>query len=165
MARVVLVGLPGVGKSTVATALAAALAVEAIDADEYFAHVRGISVPDFLRAEGEAAFRSAETELLAELLALDVVIATGGGVVTTEDSRLLLERAFTAWLDAPDDILLARTEGGDRPLLGDDCAAALRLLRERRAPLYEAVASIRVDASGDVVDVTKEILAQMERVS
>ena len=58
---------------------------------------------------------------------------------------------FMAWF-----IMLAGL-GGSRMMF--------RLLRERRAPLYEAVASIRVDASGDVVDVTKEILAQMERVS
>ncbi len=143
MARVVLVGLPGAGKTAVATALAARWGCAAVDTDDLL----GAPAADLLRDGGEERFRAAEARALARALALDAVVATGGGAVTTPEARAALAGAPTVWLDADDATLVARCAGGDRPLLGDDPAAAIARLREARDPLYAIVARARVDAS------------------
>ena len=150
MARLVLVGLPGVGKTTVALELGRALGCAVRDTDTVFFEREGATVQDVLRDRGEVVFRSLEAECLAALLRDDVIVSTGGGVVTTAQSRSLLVGECTIWLDAPDDVLLLRLEGGDRPLLGDSPAERLAALRAERTPWYEEVATARVDASGDL---------------
>jgi shikimate kinase len=82
-------------------------------------------------------------------------VATGGGVVTTSAARELLRAQVTLWLDCDDDVLKSRLGGVDRPLIGEDVGAALALLRRERATLYAEVARVRIDASGQLVDVTK----------
>lgn len=161
MARVVLVGLPGVGKTTTAAALAAALGIPAIDGDAYFEEHRGISVQETLRQAGEAVFRQAELVVLQEILAHDVVLATGGGVVMTPEARALLATQFTVWLDAATPVLASRVADGDRPLLGDDHVGALERLRENREPLYEEVARLRLDANQTVAAIVSQICAAL----
>jgi shikimate kinase len=146
VARVVLVGLPGAGKTAVATALAARWGCARADTDDLL----GAPAADLLRDLGEEGFRRAEAGALRRALDLDAVVATGGGVVTTPEAREELAAALTVWLDADDATLVARCAGGDRPLLGDDPAAAMSRLRAQRAGLYALVARARVDASGPV---------------
>jgi len=125
----VLVGLPGAGKSTVGAVLAHEFDIPFVDSD--------VALSDDL---GE-----------------DVVVATGGGAVTTEAVRERLADEVVVWLDAPDETLLERVATGDRPLLGSDPAGALRDLRTRRASLYESVACCRVDSSGSPVEVAAAV--------
>ncbi len=148
MARVVLVGLPGAGKSTLARALAERLGCAVLDTDEVLARRVATPAATYLRDAGEERFRAAEVEALVEALDADAVVATGAGVVTRADARDLLAGERTLWLDAPDATLLERVAGGDRPLLGEHPAAALARLRAERSPLYRAVASAVVDTSG-----------------
>ncbi len=157
MARLVLVGLPGAGKSTVGAVLAHEFDVPFVDSDVALSDALGESVADFLRREGEAAFRAREAEVLFRELDRDVVVATGGGAVTTEAVRERLADEVVVWLDAPDETLLERVATGDRPLLGSDPAGALRDLRARRASLYESVACCRVDSSGTPVEVAAAV--------
>ncbi|HET8990048.1 MAG TPA: shikimate kinase [Acidimicrobiales bacterium] len=148
VARVVLVGLPGAGKSTLARALAQRLGCAALDTDEVLARRVATPTATYLRDAGEERFRAAELEALVEALGTDAVVATGAGVVTRADARDLLARERTLWLDAPDATLLARVSEGDRPLLGEHPAAALARLRAERRSHYDAVASAIVDTSG-----------------
>ncbi len=157
MARVVLIGLPGSGKSTVAAVVGSQLGVEVCDTDVVIAHRVGSTTADWLRHVGESVFRVAEFEALRDCVRRDAVVATGGGVVESEDARDLLAHEFTVWLDAPDEVLAARTSGGDRPLLGTDHEGTIAVLRARRSPWYEAVATVRVGASGSVEDVASRI--------
>jgi shikimate kinase len=158
VARVVLVGLPGVGKSTLGAALADYLGCAFVDADEAFAVHRGVSVQESLRSEGERMFRAHELEVLAQLLALDAVVATGGGVVTTAAARPLLQQAPTLWVDAPDEVILPRLRDGDRPLLGATPVETLAHLRALRAPLYQNVARWTIDATGPVEELVVNVV-------
>jgi shikimate kinase len=155
MARLVLVGLPGVGKTTVARALAREWGCGVFDTDDLLSQAVGRSAPEYLRQEGLVAFRNAELAALEVALNADGVVATGGGVVTTFAARELLRAQVTLWLDCDDDVLRSRLGGVDRPLIGEDVGAALAQLRRERATLYAEVARVRIDASGQLVDVTK----------
>ncbi len=158
MARLVLVGLPGTGKSSLAHHLAPLLGVEALDTDDVVRERTGRDVAQWIREEGEPAFRLVEAEALEWALARDAVVATGGGVVTHERSRHLLAGQPVVWLDAAPDDLVERVDSGDRPLLGGDVAERLgRLYGERRA-LYAAVSTWRLSASRTLDDLGREVL-------
>jgi shikimate kinase len=147
VALIVLVGLPGSGKTTTGRALAQALGRRFVDTDEVFFENEGESVQDYLRAHGEAQFRVRELLALSQALGIPGVVATGGGAVTTVPARRLLGSELTVWLDCPDEVLVARVIEGDRPLLGDDPAEGLRELRAQRDALYLEVSRCRVDSS------------------
>lgn len=157
VARLVLVGLPGVGKSSVAQLVAAGWDCEAIDTDDVVAQQVGCTAAEFLRREGVQAFREAEVAALRRALDVGAVVATGGGVVETPEARAILRGENTLWLDVDDDVLVARLADGDRPLLTGDVHQALARLREVRAPFYRDVARERVCATGPAPDVAEEV--------
>lgn len=158
MARLVLVGLPGVGKSTVARMLSAEWKCPHVDTDDVIVKKAGCSIGDFIREKGEPAFRELEFEALEEALTSEGVVSTGGGIVTFEKSRTALKAAPTVWLDTKDEQITPRLGGTDRPLLDGNPGQILKLMREARAPFYEEVSRARVDASGTLEDVKNQIL-------
>jgi shikimate kinase len=100
--RIALVGVRGSGKTCTGRHLAQLLGWQFIDADVVLEQRMGQSIQDLFTSAGEAAFRAAESRILAELCLMSrVVIATGGGVVMHPDNRALLQRsAWVAWLTA-----------------------------------------------------------------
>lgn len=158
MARLVLVGLPGVGKTTLARALAAHWKCPFLDTDELIGLDVGVPAAQYLRDVGEASFRMKELGALRVALESDAIVATGAGVVTTSDARELIEHQFTLWLDCDDATLIERVSEGERPLLGDDHRGAISELRERREAWYRSCARQRVDASGTIDDVLRRVL-------
>jgi shikimate kinase len=147
---VVLVGMPGAGKSSVGRRLAKRLDRPFVDADDELVRRSGRTVRDWFAGEGETAFRAAESALLADLLSAPgpSIVAAGGGVVLDPANReLLRERATVVWLRAGVPYLLSRVlqKQDHRPLLDEDPEAALTRLHEARTPLYEEVADITVD--------------------
>jgi shikimate kinase len=165
MARLVLVGLPGAGKTTLAHALGQRWGCQVIDTDDAIALNVGMPAAHYLREQGEPAFRERELEALRDALASDAVVATGAGVVTTPEARDLIEAEFTLWLDCDDETLLERVGGGERPLLGDDHAAALMELRQRREAWYRSSSRARVDSSGSLGDAVQQVLGAVESFS
>lgn len=163
MTRLVLVGLPGTGKSTVAKALAARWGVEAIDTDDVLSLTLGRSAPTFLRDEGEEEFRRRELEVLLKALETEGVVSTGGGAVTLDEARRALRSETTFWLDCADEEILRRVAVGDRPLLEVDPVNALARLRAQRQPWYEEVSQVRIDSSGKLEEVVERVLDQMRR--
>lgn len=153
--RVVLVGLPGAGKSSVGKALAARLGVAFADSDELIAQQTGRSVSEIFRHQGEPAFRRLEADMIAEALGgFDGVLALGGGAVTTESVRqdLAASGVPVVLLTAPHSELSHRMSGtAHRPLLAGDAAARLAALAEARDGLYVEVASVTVDTGGRTV--------------
>jgi shikimate kinase len=148
--HVVLVGLMGVGKTTVGRRLAKELQRPFADVDEQVELRAGLTVPMIFRDLGEPRFRELEAEVLAGLLGRDapLVLAAGGGAVTGDGNRAVLAASgsYVVWLRASAGFLANRTDATHRPLLavGDPEATLTRLLAER-APLYERVADVAVD--------------------
>lgn len=150
--HIVLVGLSGAGKSSMATRLARRLGRSAIDTDRMVERRAGATVAAVFAHDGEAAFRNLEhMALLDALSGPPSVIATGGGAVTDPESRRVLASASgVVWLRADPDDLVGRVAVARevRPLLADDAAAVLRRLDVERSPLYAEVADVVVDTTG-----------------
>ena len=157
MARVVLVGLPGTGKSTLGRRVAALLGCDFVDTDHLIRQTTGQSSADLLRAKGEEYFREQEFNSLRRALDSDGVVATGGGVVSTPEARKLLKSAPTVWLDSSDQQLERRVRYGDRPLLGTNPRKQLAVLRAQRTSWYEEVARVKVMSNGSEAAVANEI--------
>lgn len=148
---VALVGLMGVGKTSVGRRLAQALHMPFRDADEEIEAAAGRSVSEIFSEFGEEEFRAGERRVIARLLREEPhVLATGGGAfINPETRRLLKSSAIVIWLKADLDVLVRRTSRRDtRPLLrtGDPRQVLSRLMEERNA--YYAEAHISVD-TGD----------------
>jgi len=104
--NLVLIGLPGAGKTTVGKALARTLQMPFADMDDAVVEIAGMSIPEIFASEGEKWFRQQETLCLRKLLERDgYVIATGGGVVLAEENRQALRSANVVFLDRSAEIL------------------------------------------------------------
>ncbi|MGD0852602.1 MAG: shikimate kinase [Acidimicrobiales bacterium] len=167
MRHLVLIGLPGVGKSTVAALLAERWATKAIDTDAIVAAAVGMSAAQFLRDEGEKSFRARELEALTAVLAdeHDSVIATGGGIVSTPQARAVLAEEFVLWLDCDDDVILARLGDVERPLLAEDPSASLARLRAERESWYREVSHARIETATSLEDVVAQITREVDRLT
>lgn len=144
---IVLVGLMGVGKTTVGRRLAAKLALPFVDADEEIEKAAGMTVAEIFARFGEPYFRDGERRVIARLVDENPrVIATGGGAFMNDQTRgLILDRATAIWLEADIETLVERVgRRATRPLLKDrDPRIVLRELAAVRNPIY-ALAPIRV---------------------
>ena len=137
---IVLVGLMGVGKSTIGRKLAARLGIDFVDADHEIETAAGLSISEIFEKYGEDHFRDGERRVIARLIDGRVkVVATGGGAFMNEGTRaLILEKAIAVWIDADINILAERVGRRDtRPLLkGKDAKSVLSALAEVRNPIY-----------------------------
>ena len=159
--HLVLIGMMGVGKTTVSRVLGERLGRRVLDSDLVIEARTGRTVREIFATDGEAAFRAMETEVLIEALTEQepVVIAAAGGVVLSERNRTALRDSPSkvVWLCADPATLVERVRsGGHRPLLDDDPAATLQKMFTERAPLYRQVADaiVLVDnrSVADIVD-------------
>ena len=157
---IVLIGMPGSGKSTVGRLVADRLGRPFIDTDALFERLHAMPVPDYLRAHGEAAFRVAESAAIADACSeRGAVIAAGGGAVIDPLNRWALwHHGVVAWLDVAPEALARRLEGdaGARPTFEPYDASGLRAVLEERAPFYRA-ADLRLDASRDPTQIADEL--------
>ena len=163
---VVLVGLMGVGKSTVGRRLARRLGVPFVDSDTAIEDASGLSAAEVFERFGEDDFRDGERRLVARLVEGDTrVIATGGGAYIDARTRELLnQRAITVWLDAPIDILTERTGRRDtRAQLrnGDRKQTLERLASERRDSYGEAHIHVK-SGTGAHKEVVEAIVQALE---
>jgi shikimate kinase len=167
--RIVLVGPPASGKTTIGAALAAALGAGFRDTDRDIETAAGMSVADLFVTSGEPHFRALEEQaVVAALAGHEGVLALGGGAVTSAATRDLLVAygrggGTVVWLDV--DLPSAAKRVGlsrDRPILGVNPRAMLRHMLETRAPLYGEVATLTVPTGGRTPeDVVAEVLAAL----
>lgn len=163
---VVLIGLMGVGKSTVGRRLAALLGQDFIDADDEIERAAQRSVAEIFEEFGEDYFRDGERRVIARLLEENAgIIATGGGAFINDETRaLILEQGIAVWIDCDIETLVERTGRRDtRPLLknGDPREILTRLYRERQ-PLYSQAQIHVVSENGPHVETAMKILEAID---
>jgi len=147
---IVLVGMMGVGKSSVGRRLAARLSIPFIDADSEIEKAAGMTIPEIFARHGEPYFRGGEARVIARLLESGPqVLATGGGAFMNPDTRALVKlKGVSVWLHADFDVLMRRTSKrrSDRPLLQtENPDETLRALLAEREPTY-ALADLTVQS-------------------
>jgi shikimate kinase len=147
---IVLVGLMGVGKTTVGRRLAARLGLPFVDADHEIEAAAGMTISEIFERFGEQHFRDGERRVIGRLISAEPsIIATGGGAFMHPETRaLILDQATAVWLDADVRVLADRVgragRRDTRPLLvGRDPLETLTKLAETRNPVY-ALAPIHV---------------------
>ena len=157
MLNIVLVGMPGCGKSTVGRQLAELLHRPFVDADEVLAERAGCTITEIFREQGEEAFRALETEVLRDLgKRSGIVLATGGGCVTRmENYPALHQNGRIFWL---------QRDLGKLPVNGRPLSQSNRLedLYARRKAAYERFADGIVDNNGGCGDAVARILEELQ---
>ncbi|WP_421790597.1 shikimate kinase [Hyphobacterium sp.] len=161
---IVMVGLMGVGKTTVGRRLAAALNLPFADADEEIEKAAGRPVADIFSDFGEAAFRDGERRVISRLLEEpQAVIALGGGAFVNDDTRRMVkDKAISIWLKADLDTLMERVSRRDtRPLLQTENPRAVMadLMARREAAYAEADIQIEGDTGPHAATVDRVLEA------
>ena len=166
---IVLVGIMGVGKSTIGKRLSQYLDIPFVDADKEIEKAAGMSVEDIFEQFGEEAFRSGEKKVIRRLLDEgQKILATGGGAFMNEATRdEIQECGVSVWLKADLEVLMKRVQRrSDRPLLKtEDPEGTMRSLLDERNPIY-ALADLEIESrtvsrdviAGEVVDMLAEAL-------
>ena len=152
MKNIILVGMPGCGKTTIGKKLAAALEMDFADTDRLIEEQTGRKIPDIICEDGEPRFRELECIAIADAVArANHVIATGGGSVLAKENRdRLAQSGIVIFLERPLDWL--STEG--RPLSVD-----LPALYRQRLPLYESLCHHKITMDEDLQNNVQKILA------
>lgn len=155
--NIILIGMPGCGKSTIGQILSKMTGREFIDADQYLERTIGITIPEIFSKYGENRFRQYETEILADLgKRSGIIIATGGGCVTRKENYPLLhQNGKLFWIKR--DVNALATEG--RPLSKVGNLYEMLRLRE---PMYDAFSDYSVDNNENATHTAQCIMMQME---
>jgi len=167
MQNLILIGPMGSGKTTVGKQLAKRARMEFIDSDHMIEDRCGVSISTIFDIEGEDGFRKRESKMLRELCELNnLVLATGGGAIMSEENRILLRKSgYVVYLQTSIETQLARTQKArNRPLLDNvDAEEKLTELMDERGKLYEQEADLVVKSGERVVSkVVEEILQAVE---
>ena len=157
MKNIILVGMPGSGKSTIAALLAEQLGRSIVDADQKVIELAGKSIPDIFSEDGEVVFRQWETQALSDLgKKSQLIIATGGGCVTQQRNYPLLhQNGMIFWLQRELDLL--PTDG--RPLSQIQKLSDMYAMRK---PMYEAFSDYQIDNNGTCQESIHQILSILE---
>lgn len=157
MQNIIIIGMPGSGKTAVSTMLAERLGRKIFDTDTIVSEKAGMTIPEIFAAQGEAGFRKLETEATSEVGKLSGnIISTGGGVVTVADNyELLHQNGVIVWIER-DTNKLARD---GRPI---SLSSDLNELYAARLPLYERFADIKADNNGDINDTVNAIMEMIK---
>jgi len=165
--NIYLVGLMGVGKSTLALELGSRLGLPFHDLDSAIAQQTGRAVPDIIRQDGEAAFRELERDVLRHFLKENTgIVACGGGTPCFHDNMTAMRKAGTVvHLHIRPDRLAQRlaAQRGDRPLLNgipdDGMERELKRLLDQREPFYRQAHIVWNAANWDVGGLCRQLLA------
>ena len=159
-----LVGMMGSGKTSTGRPLAERLGYGFVDADAVIEQAAGCSIPEIFERDGEAGFRSLESQVLNAISQRhSLVVATGGGVVTEPENWGVLHSGIVIWLDVVPDQLMQRLKADStvRPLLQTaDPEADLKALLNKRQPLY-AEADLTVVINDETPDAVADGILQL----
>ena len=163
MSLVILVGVPGAGKTTVGKILASKLRTTFADSDHIIEDQAGKPISDIFLQDGEPAFRELEASVIANYVSQEQgVLALGGGAVQNSDTRELLKKHDVVWLTAGLSQAVDRVGmNKNRPLLLGNVRGQLADLMAKRVPLYEEVARHVVDTNESTPDEVAEKIVQI----
>jgi len=164
---IALVGLMGVGKTTVGRRLAKRMDLPFYDSDDEIEQASGRTVAGYFRDHGEADFRAGEKRVITRILdGTPLILATGGGAFIPDDTRqVLLDNAVTVWLKGDFETIMERVSRKDtRPLLKvADPRARMRELMDARYPIY-AKAHITVPISkGPHIRTVNKVIRSLDK--
>jgi shikimate kinase len=159
------IGMMGSGKSAVGDVVARRMRTyNFLDTDNIIETATKMTIPEIFEAEGEAAFRSVEAQILDSVHAyVRCVISTGGGIVCRRQNWAKLQTGIVIWLDVDPEVIMKRIEGTDRPLLQtEDPLKTLENLLEERREMYEQ-ADIRISVTEEMDEemVALEVIKMM----
>jgi shikimate kinase len=167
MSRILLIGPPGAGKSTVGVALAKELRMQFVDTDQLIEKETGKSITDIFVVDGEPHFRALEVEALKSVLTLEIaVISLGGGAPISEEAQRVIKNSNSHVVFLDVSLATAAPRVGfnrDRPLLLGNPRAQWQALSDERRPIYELLADecIKVDDMS-VVQIVSEIKEKLQ---
>jgi len=168
VSKIILVGMMGAGKTTIGKLLSNKLGFDFIDLDKIIEERSGVKINTIFEIEGEVGFRERELQVLSDSIEKDqVIISTGGGIVTNEKSRarLIKNNALIIYLKANLQTLFNRLKNDNsRPILNvDNKEQVIEKILEQREPLYKELADMVVDTSHmKSIDVVKFIINKMD---
>lgn len=158
---IVLIGIPGAGKTTIGRYISEELKFKFVDMDEFIERSSKKSIKEIFD-QGEDLFRAFETKTCEVLSRLDnVVISTGGGVVKKEENMAYYKDFVVVFINRPLELILDDIDVDSRPLLKDGKERVINLYRER-IDLYNEYFDIEVINDGSIEDVAKEIILKTE---
>lgn len=161
MKNLVLFGFMGSGKSTVGKLAAEKLKLKFVDMDQLLEERHGCTIEEMFSIQGEAFFRQAESDLVAELSKQEsLLISTGGGVVLRDENMALFKASgIPILLKVDAERAFERTRGSKRPLLkSEDPSKRVRELLEARMPLYAKISNVVDTINRPVADIVADVI-------
>ena len=160
--NIILIGMPGCGKTTIGKILAKTLNKDFFDADDVFEKTLNIKIPDFFKNHGEDAFRIEETKILKALTKKsNAVISTGGGIVErSENKSILHEGSIVVFINRPLQNIYGDVDTTNRPLLKDDKERLFKLF-DRRISKYKDFCHIEIENNSTQEETIKKIINEV----
>lgn len=162
MKNIILIGMPGCGKSTIGKILAKKLNMELFDCDRVFEKTFDISTYDFFEVHGEEAFRDEETKILSSLVKQNgVIISTGGGCVERDENKEILQNGGTViFIDRPVEVIHRNIKTSFRPLLAKDKNRLFELYN-RRFSKYKDFCHTEIKNTGTLMSTVHKIIDEV----
>ncbi|MBQ7097499.1 MAG: shikimate kinase [Clostridia bacterium] len=162
MNNIILIGMPGCGKTTVGKLLATRLNRQFIDSDSVFQQTVHPNISEYFSSQGEDSFRCEETRILTQLVQKsDCIIATGGGIVECAENKDILQSGgMVVFIDRPTENIMEDIQTSTRPLLAQGKERLLSLY-ERRYQKYIDFSHIQIKNIGSLQEVTDKIINEV----
>ncbi|MBO4941166.1 MAG: shikimate kinase [Clostridia bacterium] len=162
MKNIILIGMPGSGKTSIGKKLAMALGKEFFDSDAVFEESKNIKITDFFASYGESSFRNEETKILTELCKKKAaIISTGGGIVERNENKDILKQGGTViFINRPVELIAGDIDSSNRPLLKNGKERLFELYK-RRIEKYKDFCDIEIENTADLNSAVEKIINEV----
>ena len=157
----ILIGMPGCGKSVIGRRLSYGFKMGFVDLDSAIEDYAGCKIPEIFEKCGEDEFRRIEIEVFEKTVGVGRIIATGGGIVKKTENRAVAKRGIVIFIDRPLENIMGDVRTSTRPLLAKGKEKLIELYNERYE-IYKEWADIHVINDGSVNDITYKIINEVK---